>query len=693
MAKGGYVGKILYVNLTDRTTKEIPTAKYEQWGGGHGMGSALFWDLVPDKTIDGFNPDNLVTMMASPFSGTPTPSAAGRTEVQGIGVQAYPVGWFTRSNFGGRFAGQLKFAGWDGIAIQGAADKPVWLNIVNGKVTIEDASGLWGLNTHETQEEIWKIVTDSPDVRDWWSLDGSRDGGRTTQKPAVVAIGPAGEKKNRNACLIHDSGNGAGQGGFGGVLGSKNLKAVSVIGSGSVAIADPAALVDLRLELQKKFGYNVDAPTLETPVAALSGFYGIMTGAPGYGPLLWGPNADNPGRPQGCMGCYKNCRGVYASGLANGDQCVEGLYWSASGNLGDQMAATTLLDQVGLNVYDVMSHNWLLGLYKQGILGPGKKINSNLPWDKYDTFEFVEAYTNAIVNGTDIGADLADGMPRAAVKWGLWESATSDGSLARPQWGFQEHYDPRLEVEWSYGSLFGDRDINEHGVNWHVHWMPYVRSMAGQAPIISADEMVNALAKATGVNDPKGWDYSVEGIYGDPKLAAVAWHRHYTRFWKQSLGMCDWAWPLLINYNAGDDHEGATPSYEPKFYSAVTGNKLTWEEGLEIGRKIWNLDRAIWVLQGRTREMEVFSNYVYDVPTVAPYPLPVLRDGAWEYDMKNVGRTLDRAKFEDAKTRFYKIEGWDPKTGWPTKSGLGKLGLENVASALEKAGKLGTDGA
>jgi aldehyde:ferredoxin oxidoreductase len=549
MAKGGYVGKILYVDLTGRTTKEIPTSKYEQWGGGHGIGSALFFDLVKDKTIDGFHADNLVTMMTSPMSGTLAPSASGRTEVQGIGVQAYPIPWFTRSNFGGRFSGQLKYAGWDGIAIQGKADKPTWINIVNGKVTFEDAKSLWGLNTHETQEEIWNTVTGSKDVRDWWELSKSRDGGRSTQKPAVVCIGPAGENLTRNACLLHDAGNAAGQGGFGAVLGAKNLKAVSVIGTGDIPIADPAALISTRIDLQKRFGYNVDAPSLESPVPNMA-LYGILNGSPGYAPLLYGP--DKSSRPQGCMGCFKNCRMNHADAQSNGDQCVESLYWSASGVVAEQRAATTLLDQMGLNVYDVRSHDYLLGLYKEGILGAGKKIESDLPFDKYKKYEFVEAYTKAIAyRKPGIGADLADGLPRAAAKWGRWEQDTNSGRLARPQWGYQEHYDPRLEVEWSYGSVFGDRDVNEHGVNWHVHWMPLVRGAVGQAPLLSAEDLTKAIAKATGVNDPKGWDYSNEGIYGDAKLQAVAWHRHYGRFWLQSMGMCDWAWPNLINYNGG----------------------------------------------------------------------------------------------------------------------------------------------
>ena len=107
----GFAGNILRANLTDQTVSEIPTSDYAQWGGGHGMGSAIFFDLVEDKSIDGLDPANVVTIMTSPFSGTLVPAAGGRTEVQGIGVQSYPIGWFTRSNFGGRFSAMLKYAG------------------------------------------------------------------------------------------------------------------------------------------------------------------------------------------------------------------------------------------------------------------------------------------------------------------------------------------------------------------------------------------------------------------------------------------------------------------------------------------------------------------------------------------------------------------------------------------------------
>ena len=136
----GYAGKILRINLTGRKATTIPTSRYEQWVGGHGIGSAIFFDLVKDKSIDGFDPANVITIMTSPLSGTLVPGASGRTEVQGIGVQSIPIGWFTRSNFGGRFSAMLKFAGWDGIVIEGRADEHVWLDIRNDRVKIRNCS-------------------------------------------------------------------------------------------------------------------------------------------------------------------------------------------------------------------------------------------------------------------------------------------------------------------------------------------------------------------------------------------------------------------------------------------------------------------------------------------------------------------------------------------------------------------------
>jgi len=109
---------------------------------------------------------------------------------------------------------------------------------------------------------------------------------------------------------------------------------------------------------------------------------------------------------------------------------------------------------------------------------------------------------------------------------------------------------------------------------------------------------------------------------------------------------------------------------------------------MELGHKIYTLDRSIWVLQGRTKKMETFPDYIYDQGNQIENALPMYVDGKWVYEAGR-GRQLDRAKFEDFKTRFYKFEGYNPGNGYPTRDTLEKTGMKKVADLLETRGKLG----
>ena len=323
-----------------------------------------------------------------------------------------------------------------------------------------------------------------------------------------------------------------------------------------------------------------------------------------------------------------------------------------------------------------------------GILGAGKQINSNLPFDLVGkSSEWTKAVMRAIANKEDIGADLAEGLYYAAEKWGRLEDIET-GLLRITFWGYPEHYDPRIEVEWSYCSILGDRDFNDHALNWYVHWIPFIAMLLGEEPLLSAEQVATMSARAlVPYKDPKMIDYSEENIYSEAKAKMISWMKSYNLFWKNSLGYCDWAWPDLINLNQ-EDYKGFTPDAEPLFYNAVTGENISFEDGMKIGTKIWNLDRAIYTLQGRHRDMEVLSGYVYKAPNETPYPAPMLIDGKWVYDY-GLGRTLDETKFEEWKTKYFKLEGWDSETGWPKRKTLEDLGLGYVADELEKQGKLG----
>src|SRR5690606_29377589 len=152
---------------------------------------ALFWELcvAPGGWAlqAAFAPRNAISLMTGPLAGT-GPSSAGRTSVSGMSPQSWPVNGLGHANFGGPFAPMLKLAGWDGVVVVGRADTPVYINIVDDRVTLEDARELWGLTTWKAQEEIWRR-TSVHYGREWQELGR----GQTLQRPAIVTIGPAGE--------------------------------------------------------------------------------------------------------------------------------------------------------------------------------------------------------------------------------------------------------------------------------------------------------------------------------------------------------------------------------------------------------------------------------------------------------------------------------------------------------------------
>src|SRR4030042_2541246 len=97
-----------------------------------------------------------------------------------------------------------------------------------------------------------------------------------------------------------------------------------------------------------------------------------------------------------------------------------------------------------------------------GILGPGKQIECALPMSRFNPLEFNAALTRRIATRTGIGDALSEGLARAAVRWGRYKEDLASGLLNLPYWGSVEHYDPRVEADWGYGSLLGERDIMMH---------------------------------------------------------------------------------------------------------------------------------------------------------------------------------------------------------------------------------------
>lgn len=725
---GGYVGRIVRIDLTTKAISYIDTSKYEEWGGGHGIGSALFYDItVKEKglnleEVDGFHPENLLTVMTSPLSATGIPAASGRTEIQGIGVHQYPVGWHTKSLIGGRIGPMIKFAGYDGIAVEGASSEPVWIDIRDDTIAIRPCSelGLWGLDTVETQEKIWDYVVGDESYDSWYSPAGAS--GKTTQRPAVMAIGQAGESRCRMACIIHDSGYAAGAGGFGAVAGAKNLKAISVVGTGSIPVADPAGVVAERLANLREYGPDmVNFDLMERSKNMLRHNFLIGAGeAFGKTPTNWFGDSmlaslrDEEKGPASCMGCYGGCRGRYKSGVANETRCAGTYFYGQADSREIQVQATDLINRYGFNTFDFYQGvPYLHALWENGVIGltgSGAEIETDLDFSTFGTLDFAEKLLETIASrDTPFGDALAEGFARAILE--IWNRPDDIADATRedmahiplPYWGLPEHhYDARCQLEYGYGSILGDRELNEHlftSVYWDSYWgdnIPFrgYDVTADEAVTLITEKMLpHASDYANSEDAKKMMDYGSDNMYSSHIARLVSWHRYYTRFYKASMLFCDWRYPDILNTNK-DDKRGSSFTAEERFIKVVTGKDLSYLDCMKIGKKIWNLDNAIWVLQGRHRDMVYFADYIHRDPFPERWKMTVHKPNNLnkKYIYEDVGhRHLDKEGFDKFKTKFYFLEGWDTSTGWPTRSTLQELGMEEVADVLESRGKLGAE--
>jgi aldehyde:ferredoxin oxidoreductase len=696
MATPGYGGKILLVDLSKKEIIPLDTEKYEMFGGGHGMSTALFWEFCVQPggwdLQDAFDPRNMVSLMTGPIVGTGVPFAA-RTSVSGLSPQCYPIQWFCHSNFGGTFGTMMKLAGWDGVAVIGKADSPVYINIVNDKVTLEDAKDLWGLTTWECQDEIWK----RSGVRygsEWQDLGGSF----TIQRPAIVTMGAAGENMTRVASLVHGGGSGAGQGGFGGVFGSKNLKAVAVVGSGSIKIADPKGLKDARVWWDENWNRGGG-------------------GGGGFG--------GGSGVSSCCAGCgaQRKCHNRTRVHGQDSDDCAESTLFSQTPSNGPtppdaNAKGMDLCQTLGINGMECCfqgpmsfptAHNpdfpiqpevpaytalgwYMKRMYDMGIIGPGTKYDmSPLNMKQYNTTEFMDIYALAVSHRYGIGDLLAEGTARFAEKLGRLPK-DFDTLCRLTMWGYQDHWS-MPGVEWAYSNLMDSRDINSHDSSS----MGTVRSFGGGKQW-TCEDFVKAMAERTApFNDPFWFDYSWQGkqayetgIFSKSKAQFTAWHLNYWNYFKESVGYCDWGYMKLFDAGHPKGY-GPTSEAEMRFLNPVTGKNQTFADGIEIGRRGWNLKRAIFAMQGRNRKMEEFTGYYYRPG--ASYcgfsaEKPVFDGSKWSWqNCKELYFTKEGV--EQWKTHFYDIQGWNQETGYPTRKTLEDLGIKNVADVLESNNKLG----
>ncbi len=215
MIKGGFAGRILHVNLSEKRAWSVPLdpALAKDYIGGLGMCIRLAADHIP-LGVDPLAPESVFVLGAGPLVGTDLPSSSRMYAVAKLPA-SNTVGWCGAGGY--TFGAQLKYAGYDHIIVSGKADTPVFISINDDRVDIRKADALWGMGVDETCESL-SSTSDAP--------------------TGVMAIGPAGENMSVIAMAFVDRISTLGRGGFGAVMGAKNLKAIVVKGSGGVLAAD-----------------------------------------------------------------------------------------------------------------------------------------------------------------------------------------------------------------------------------------------------------------------------------------------------------------------------------------------------------------------------------------------------------------------------------------------------------------------
>jgi aldehyde:ferredoxin oxidoreductase len=215
---GGYVGKVLRVNLSkgSHQVERVEEVVFEKYLGGRGVAAKIYFEEVAQE-VKPLDEANKLIFMSGPLTGTIVP---GSTKFQ-CATKSPETGIYLCSNAGGDFGPQLKFAGYEGLIIEGRASKPVYLSIDDDKVEVKDATELWG----KTTGEVYKILKKETSY----------------SKAGIMCVGPAAEGKVAFSCIKVD-GRSFGRGGAGVVTASKNLKAVVVKGQGRLNYTNLAEL-------------------------------------------------------------------------------------------------------------------------------------------------------------------------------------------------------------------------------------------------------------------------------------------------------------------------------------------------------------------------------------------------------------------------------------------------------------------
>ncbi|MFZ5634610.1 MAG: aldehyde ferredoxin oxidoreductase family protein [Bacillota bacterium] len=632
----GWTGNVLKVNLTSGALANEPldAKTAEQFIGSRGINSYLAYRYIKPGT-DPLGPENVLIFGVGPLTGTLAP-ASGRWTVT---AKSPMTGILGDANAGGHWAPELKYAGFDHIVIEGRAQRPVYLFISDGRGEIRDASHLWGKDTWETTELIREELGD-PEVK-------------------VACIGPAGENLVKFACVISERTRAAGRTGMGAVMGSKNLKAIAVRGTGPVQIARPQEFGEAALKIHRTLRY--DWPAYEG--MSTQGTAGLVAAglAIGWLPVryfrstVFPPDAVSGEtlvkkykvQSVGCFGCPVHCshyyavregayRGTTGEGpeyetiVAVGPKC-------GIGELDAILYMTNLVNRYGLDSIDTGNAiAILMDLKERGFISDRDADGLDLTWGRTET---AIALIHKIARREGIGDLLAEGSLKTAQKYG---PAAEAGV-----WHIKGLGNISVEMRALKGANLGYATS--------TRGLDHLRGMCVPEEVQLPPEAGEALYGIPEIGDPDTYARKAEGVVWLEKFTASA----------GASGIClfNTAWicaPL-------------GPRELAELLTAATGVDYSEDRIFKAGARIYNLERAFLAREGITRADD------YPPAIVFEQPIP---DGARK------GAVIDRAKYDEELDDYYRRMGWDTATGIPRRETLEALDLGYVAEELAVLGKL-----
>jgi aldehyde:ferredoxin oxidoreductase len=598
----GWSGTILRVNLTTgAVSRQATDPKVAAlFLGARGLGDKLYTDEV-DPKVDPLSPENNIVFAPGPFSGTFAPSG-GRYHV----VTKGPLtGAIAGSNAGGSFGPELHYAGYDALIIEGKAGNPVYLWIKDDQVEIRDASHLWG-----------KWVPDTTDlVRT-----------ETDAEAKVACIGPAGEKQVLFAAIMNDMHRAAGRGGVGAVMGSKNLKAIAVVGTKSIKVADTKSFEGAVLKGRKLLkehpvgGAGLKAYGTDVLINILneSGALPTRNFRESYF-----ATADKIGgeslsanvlvRPKGCFSCVISCGRV--TRVTNPKYAGEGegpeyeASWAYGADCGiDNLDAVTksnmLCNEMGMDPISLgATIACAMDLYEAGIVTLKDSGGLDLSFGNPDT---IVDLTRKIGLREGIGDQLALGSYRFASSHGHPEYSMTVKKQEMPA------YDPR-----------GVQGIG----------LEYATCNRGGCHV-------------------KGYTIAVEVLGSPTKLdpRVTKDKPFYVKLFQDLTAAIDASGGCIFGTfgMSGDNYA--------EMLTALTGITYSTDDYLKAGERIWNLERLFNLKAGFTAKDDTLPERMLKEP---------IKSGPAKGEVSHVPEMLPE---------YYKLRGWDAK-GVPTKERLQQLQL------------------